>query len=96
MSFSKTLPQNAARLFHTIREHGLDTLPRIRLLMNWVEVDPEDKTIINELYDTVNEEIRLQQSSPDPFRKTAPRAEDQFHGELNLGVSRAFRSGNLG
>lgn len=86
MSFSKTLPPDAVRLFNTIREHGLDTVPKIRLLMNWVEIDPTDKVIIDELKETVNDEIRLQQSNPDPFRKTAPRNPDQFSGELNLGI----------
>ncbi len=54
--------------------------------MNWVELDPADKTIIKELNDCVNEEIRLQQVIPDPFRKTAPRDSNYFQGELDLGV----------
>lgn len=54
--------------------------------MNWVELDPSDKTIIKELNDCVNEEIRRQQVVPDPFRKTAPRDSNHFQGELNLGI----------
>lgn len=86
MSFPATLPPDVSRLFQTIREHGLETVPRIRTFMNWVEVDPGDQTIINELNETVEAEIKLQQSTPDPFRKTAPRNPDQFSGELDLGT----------
>lgn len=85
MQSSSSLPQEVARLFQTIREHGLDTVPRIRMLMNWIEIDPADKTIINELRDSANGEIKRQQSTPDPFRKTAPRDPGQFQGELDLG-----------
>jgi len=86
MSLLATLPLDAVRLFHVIREHGLDTVPRIRLLMNWVELDPADQMIIAELREAANSEIVRQQSTPDPFRKTAPRDEAQFCGQLNLGV----------
>lgn len=54
--------------------------------MDWVEIDPTDTAIINELRETAFSEIRLQQNKPDPFRKTAPRDPDQFQGELNLGI----------
>jgi DNA-binding MarR family transcriptional regulator len=54
--------------------------------MDWLEADPSDATIVRELQEAVTEEIRLQQRSPDPFRKTAPRSSDQFTGQLNLGI----------
>ena len=86
MNSINTLSPEIVRLFQTIREHGIDTVPRIKMLMNWVKLDPADKTIINELKESTEREITLQQSSPDPFRKTAPRDFKQFSGELNLGI----------
>ena len=78
-------PSNISRLFETIRSHGLDTIPPIRDLMEWVQEDPRDRTIIQELKEAVIEEYELQRLAPDPFRRTAPREEHYLNGEIRLG-----------
>ena len=54
--------------------------------MNWIEEDPRDQTIINELKEVLLDEIKLQRLAPDPFRKTATRDGSILDGGLKLGV----------
>ena len=83
---SSRRPPEINRLFNTIRKHGLDTVPRIQLLMKWVDLDPADRTIINELRETATEEYKLQRLNPDPFRKTTPRENHHLNGVIQLGT----------
>lgn len=86
MKQQNSRPTSHSRLFTIIRHHGLDTVPRIKLLMDWIVEDPKDRTILNELWEVVEDEIKEQRKDPDPFRKTAPRDELILDGELRLGT----------
>ncbi len=54
--------------------------------MKWVDLDPADRTIINELRETATEEYKLQRLNPDPFRKTTPRENHHLNGAIQLGT----------
>lgn len=83
-------PVDISHMLNTIRDHGLNTLPRVHRLMKWVEQDPNNETLVSLLRDLIAKEQKAQHINPDPFRRTAPREDHHFAGEIELGTMPQF------
>ena len=73
-------------LFDRIRRLGLDQIGDIRDLMEWLEEEPEDHLVVEELEERIAEEEAVQRLNPDPFRVTTPRDPKVLKGEIEIGT----------
>ena len=73
-------------LFDRIRRLGLDQDAIIQNLMDWIENDPDDHLVVQELEERIAEEESSQRLNPDPFRVTTPRDPKVLEGEIGIGT----------